>query len=101
MRVNKKTKNISLFFLLAFLFIRIADLHSYSHFSDDDLTHCELCEIIITSNQFTPLLDSPFIEEKTHQDVVFHVIKVDLRYKTPYYSITQPEIVYNKPPPIL
>ena len=102
MRVNKITKNSALFFLLAFLFLRIADVHTYSHFSDDDeLSHCELCEMITTSNQFTPLLDGSFLEEKTQQCDSFQIIKVDFWYKTPNYCITQPETIFNKPPPSL
>ncbi len=102
MRLNIYKNITVLFFVSAFLFIRLVDAHVFSHFTDenDDLIHCELCEIIIASNNFTPFINNA--SEKIGQKAIidFPEYKIVLCYKTSQYSVTLPESVYNKPPPL-
>ena len=58
MRSAASKKVLGLFFLSAFLFLRVANAHTISHFSDDSTeNHCELCEIIVVSQELTPFAD--------------------------------------------
>ncbi len=100
MRMHICKNLISFFFLSSLLFLRIADAHAFSHFSDDnDQIDCELCDIITTSNQFTPIFEGSFIAEKPKHCEGFQVIQTNFCYETSQYSITLPKSVYNKPPP--
>lgn len=102
MRIINRKKGISLFLLLAFLFLRIANAHTYSHFShDEDQSYCELCEIITTSDESKLILDNLFTEESIKQYVDSESFKVNFCYKTSFFYITLPRYLYNKPPPTL
>jgi len=92
---------ISFFFIATFLFLRIVDVHSFSHFSadNDDKVLCELCEIIAASNKFTPFTNSTIDEVEQKTILVFPEYKTAFCYETSQYSITLPESIYNKPPP--
>lgn len=47
---------IAYFFLAAFLLLRVANMHTVSHlFTDVETEHCELCTLIASTNQGTPL----------------------------------------------
>ncbi|WP_271783226.1 hypothetical protein [Aquimarina algiphila] len=102
MRINVLKNIISLFFVSAFLFLRIVDFHTYSHFSDDeDKLHCELCEIITTSHKLTPFTGNTFVEVEQKFTIYFPEHKTTFVYETSHYSVTLPESIYNKPPPIV
>ncbi len=92
---------ISLLFLSAFLFLRVANAHAFSHFSEDDIdTDCELCEIISVTQELTPFVDQSH-EDTTPDHVVFLEINTqNLGYEEPRYLIVSPLSVYNKPPPL-
>ncbi|MCK8521259.1 hypothetical protein M0D21_06765 [Aquimarina sp. D1M17] len=86
--------------MTAFLFLRIADIHAFSHFSDDDhQIDCELCEIITTSHKLTLFSGDVFVEEDQKSITVFPTYNIDFTYNTSKYSATLPKSVYNKPPP--
>ncbi|MBQ4822886.1 hypothetical protein [Aquimarina sp. MMG016] len=102
MRLNVSKNIISLFFVSAFLFLRVVNTHAFSHFSDDDhQTDCELCEIIITSNHFTPFTGDTLDEIKQKSATDYQEYAVNFGYETPEYCVTLPKSVYNKPPPVL
>ncbi len=102
MRLNCCKNIISLFFVTAFVFLRVANAHAFSHFSDDDQdAHCELCEIIIISNQLTPFIGDTFEEIEQNSVTRDQEYTVDFGYETSEYCVTLPESVYNKPPPVL
>lgn len=63
MRTKLSRNIISIFFISAFLFLRIVDAHAFSHFSNDidDQTHCELCEIIIVSHKQMPFVNKEVV----------------------------------------
>lgn len=97
-------KNTSaLVLLLAFLLLRIVNLHSFSHFSDndDDQTHCELCDIIVLTQELTPFTKSPFVAIAQKTARTFAIRKTNFSYETSQHSITLPITIYNKPPPII
>lgn len=90
---------ISLFFLFSFLLIRVADLHAFSHFSDDIGVECELCEIIITHHQFTPFSNHDVESFEYKPFIVCYKETTNFNYTTLNNCITLPKTVYNKPPP--
>jgi len=95
-------RNITtLFFLSTFLFLRIGNLHVFSHFSDDsdDQVHCELCEIIAVSNDLTPFTNDVSVAVVPKLEINISKYKVNFCYELSNYSITLPESIYNKPPP--
>lgn len=97
-------KNTSaLVLLLVFLLLRIVNLHSFSHFADndDDRIHCELCDSIVVTQELTPFTKNTFVPltEKTAGE--FFVCKTNFCYETSQHSITLPITICNKPPPII
>jgi len=101
MRTNIWKKSISLFFISSFLLLRIVDVHTISHFSDDDddLISCELCEIISLSNEYTPVTNNTFDELEPKALHYFREFKTAFYYETSQYCITLPQSIHNKPPP--
>lgn len=103
MRLNFYKNIISLFFVAAFILLRVVNLHTFSHFSDDDDhdTHCELCKIIISSNLLTPFIGDTFEETEQNALTDYQLYTANFGYETSEYSVTLPKSVYNKPPPVL
>jgi len=103
MKRNIFTHIISLFFVTTFLLLRVVDIHSFSHFSDDneDPISCELCEIISISNQYTPFTNTPFEDLTPEENQNFSELKIVFGYETSQFCITLPTSIYNKPPPFL
>jgi len=100
--MNDKKRHIILFLFTAFLFLRIADVHSFSHFvdGDDDSEHCELCEMISTSNEFAPILIDSCSDQKVISPYAYYKTVTNFSYETTNFCITLPEKIYNKPPPV-
>lgn len=94
---------ISLLLLSIFLFLRTVDCHVISHFfSEDHIVDCEICDHIVLSDQGIPLISAIFNGVTSTSHNSFKEYKVYFCYKTSqYYSITQPQSIYNKPPPAL
>ena len=93
---------ISLLFLSAFLFLRVANVHTLSHYTDEvDKNDCELCEIITVSNQFTPFVDQIPDEIEIRSVVIPESMSLVQDYEEPLHSIASPDFVYNKPPPLV
>ena len=102
MRKSVGKNLISLLFLSAFLFLRVADTHAFSHFSDDEAdTDCELCEIIIATQQLTPFLNQPADDADDNAIVFPESTITNQSYEEPRHLIVSPLTVYNKPPPLL
>ncbi len=101
MKIGFWKNTITLFFLSAFLFLRIANFHSFSHLNEDeeDVQHCELCDLITQSNSntldFCP--DSPSIPEQNISNV-FNLNEFGY-YTSPAIKVLYFENFYNKPPP--
>jgi hypothetical protein len=91
---------VTLFFLSAFLFLRVANAHTIVHFFEDanDTTHCELCEIITTSQQQDLVLDNSKIPSTEHFNVVLKQ-KNSSNYKAPTLYFILLEHLHNLPPP--
>lgn len=91
---------ITLFFAVAFLIPRIVDLHVLNHQPDDDTTSCELCDILIQSDQFDLIFDDIlyFQDQPYNTPSSFIVIT---KYNVPQKKIVSPTSIYNKPPPFI
>ena len=98
---SQVSKNvISLLFLSAFLFLRVANAHTFLHFQDNNVhTDCELCEIITASNEITPFLDQSVEEESYNCLLYTRTYSLNKGYEEPIHCIVTPDVVYNKPPP--
>ncbi len=97
-RVNKTI--LSLLFLGAFLFLRVANAHAFSHLGEDSgHEHCELCDIIITSQEITPFSGDLSSETETQEFVLINKEELNSEYDAPLHCIASPVAVYNKPPP--
>jgi len=91
---------LSLLFLSAFLFLRVANSHTFFHFSDDSADiDCELCEIITVTQQLTPFIDQA-VDDTNHNNLLFCEKKtINLGYEEPRGFIVTPLTICNKPPP--
>ena len=92
---------ISLFFLASFLLLRVGNLHAATHaFSDDDVQHCELCDLMARSNEATALhMATTFAGVPHHNEPEYDGRNAFLNYTSP--KVQQPYFLYffNKPPP--
>ena len=92
---------LGLLFLSAFLFLRVANAHTLSHYSDESSeTECELCEVIIVNQELTPFVDQPS-DDVRFNNSFFCPYDQHIGYDVPLCRIASPEVVYNKPPPRL
>ncbi|KZS40152.1 hypothetical protein AWE51_25250 [Aquimarina aggregata] len=92
---------ITLFFTVALLIPRIANLHALNHLSEDGepLISCELCDIISSSDQFDLIIGDTYSFEDQLQ-IVPNSFIVFSEYNTPKEKIASPVSIYNKPPPL-
>ncbi len=91
-----------IWFAVAFLVPRIANLHALSHLSEDEDTpiSCELCVFVMQSDQFDLInTNSSYSEVELHS--VPSTLVVLQHYHTPKEKIASPNYIYNKPPPLL
>ncbi|PQB04670.1 hypothetical protein BST85_07005 [Aureitalea marina] len=99
---NKYRKRIGLISLLLFLFLRVGNVHAFSHWSDDQNSpHCELCDMLSFAEELTPALGS---EETTISDqpALLTVDKDPITgYTEPLFCFVSPKYILNKPPPAL
>ncbi|PCE66638.1 hypothetical protein [Sediminicola luteus] len=99
MRVDFRHLIVGLF-LGAFVFLRLGNLHAYTHVEEG--THCEVCDIITTSQETTPFLNEPVVHfelDPVLPNAQLHAI--DLGYQPPRYCFVLPRTVHNKPPPVV
>lgn len=99
MRKNTRKNIIALLFLTIFFLVRVGNAHTFSHFSNDDDTHCELCQIIFLGNQLTPLLDNTTDEFEFKNVIKFSEGQSNPDYESPRYCFVTPVSFLNKPPP--
>ncbi|UZO79148.1 hypothetical protein NBT05_09205 [Aquimarina sp. ERC-38] len=103
MQKNIFKNSITLFFLFAFLLLRIVNVHAFSHFVDedgqDDRLNCELCKIITTSHKLTPFTGGTSTDSLQNMVLDYPEYQTNYYYQTSQFSITLPKSVYNKPPP--
>ncbi len=102
MKIGFWKNTITLFFLSAFLFLRVADLHAYAHISDNDtLQNCELCDFITHSNQSTILGFGPDPVDNLVFDVIFTNPGIEIgNYTSPFIKTLHSDFFHNKPPPV-
>lgn len=99
--MNNK-KYIIFFFFSVILFLRITDVHFYTHISDveNELEHCKACEVINSSDQFTPLFNSPILKYKSSCDYSNSHRLFDYKHNSLNINILHPGCIHNKPPPL-
>ena len=101
MQTAKAKNYISLFFLASFLLLRVGSLHAATHaFSDDDVQHCEFCDLMARSNEATALhMATTPADAPDHNEPKYDGRNAFLNYTSP--KVQQPHFLYyfNKPPP--
>jgi len=92
-------KRLSVFFLLAFVFIKVGGLHSLTHTEEaNDLQECVWCHLSGTDTH-TPLLA---VEEPYEVLPAQHLHlqqTLDSHYRSVVSSKTPVCLIFNKPPP--
>ena len=102
MKKSLRQNIFAFFFLSTFLFLRVANAHTFMHINEsDDATHCELCEIITVAQQLTPYLDNNFTDTEDKNRTFFEYTKMYFAYEEPLHCIATPVFFHNKPPPVL
>ena len=94
---------LALVFLSVFLFLRVGHAHAFVHWDHDaEITVCDFCDVIIQSQEITPLLDNDDNSELVPKPTV-RIEKTGsfINYEAPLYVIVCPSFIYNKPPPSL
>lgn len=97
----KYKSHIAFFLFVAFLLIRVVNLHAISHIDDTDSgqVHCELCDIIHHSHKDTQFL-AHFPDLTDEFNFFFHSnSEVYIGYNEPLHQIATPLELHNKPPP--
>ncbi|MGB5817896.1 MAG: hypothetical protein WBG90_00330 [Saonia sp.] len=91
------------FFLFAFLLMRVVNLHTVSHvLTGEEYEHCELCDLITTTDQGTPLqISTPQVEMSFASFLDGYNSKSLGFYSTPYQKTILSDYFHNKPPPVL
>ncbi len=80
--------------------LRVGDVHSMTHLGDEEQEpHCELCEMVIVSEQFNPFTDNNANETGITNPDFSEVNIRTIGYEAPLQFIASPSFVYNKPPP--
>ena len=100
MHKSNRKAVIAFFFLSVFMIMRVAGIHSFSH-SHEDEQHCDLCEIIVTSEQAATFITIDTAESCDNQNEFFETQNTYQTYEEPLSCIAAPRYFYNKPPPIL
>ncbi len=102
MKKSFRQNIFAFFFLSTFLFLRVANAHTFSHLNEsDETTHCELCEIITVSQQLTPYLDNASTDTEDKNHAFFQYPQINFVYEEPLHCIVTPVFFHNKPPPAL
>lgn len=98
---NSRFKNtVTLFFLSAFLFLRVVNAHAIVHLFEEEpeSIQCELCEVIVENVQQDLVLanaetKAPYTSISVQKENTTTV------YKAPCISIALLEHLHNIPPP--
>ena len=92
-------KRLSVFFLLAFVFIKVGGLHSLTHTEEaNDLQECVWCHLSGTDTH-TPLLAGEEAYEILQLPVTPPQVLQDTHYRSVVSSKTPVCLIFNKPPP--
>ena len=92
-------KRLSVFFLLAFVFIKVGGLHSLTHTEEaNDLQECVWCHLSGT-DAHTPLLVAGETYEILSVPVIQPLHLQDTHYRSVVSSKTPVCLIFNKPPP--
>ncbi|WP_103865009.1 hypothetical protein [Aquimarina sp. I32.4] len=100
MYLYSQRNKISLFFIAIFLFIKVVDLHSYTHVFDDEKTFvdCDVCDVLLLDHTFPTIL-----KNDTQFDFDIHFFDTELntiiRYTAPFIKMVHTSYYHNKPPP--
>lgn len=86
--------------LFAFLVVRVADAHAFSHFANNDDESCDLCEFIVTSEKQVLLINLFINNVNPKPEALYEESILVKKYSTPNYAVNQPLKICNKPPPL-
>ena len=97
----RSVKYISYFFLTAFLLTRVVNVHMGSHlFEDADHETCEVCDLILQTQEGTPLqFDNGELENNFSPTFEFDLEQSVTLYSAPSLKLLLYDYFYNKPPP--
>jgi hypothetical protein len=98
--MQKKKQYISTVFLVFFIFIKTAGIHSITHANDDlNSLDCDICEFVETSNNtpFTSVSQTSF--EQPHQQSYYS--KTVHTYTFQYVQNTVNTALFGRPPPVV
>ena len=88
--------------LVSFLLLRVGNVHSFSHSSEEsDTPHCELCEMLYHVQE-----QSPVVKSETSKVTITSFFPPEQKsafteYEEPLYCFVYPRCIHNKPPPVL
>ena len=102
MRLKSNKNYISCFFIIAFLLLKVVNLHAFEHITEQefDEEHCELCEFYTVNSNNNPITFPPESPQIT-VPFVFISEPVQVDYKSPYIATSFSWFYFNKPPPTL
>ncbi|SFU70923.1 hypothetical protein SAMN05216480_11525 [Pustulibacterium marinum] len=93
---------IAIFFLIAFVSVKMSNLHAISHIIDGDkhkVEHCDVCKFVLSQDAL-PLISSDVIVfnplPEMHYNKQTEITALEIQYSK-LSAIT----LYNKPPPFL
>ncbi|MFS4416621.1 hypothetical protein [Maribacter sp. 2307ULW6-5] len=95
---------ISYLLLATFLLFRVANLHTVAHMvsGEAESGHCELCTLITTTNQTTPLQVAP--AQETVSSIYLLGVSEEksiATYSAPGQKTILSDYFHNKPPPFI
>lgn len=98
--MQRRKNYISLFFLVFFIFIKTAGLHSISHSEEsiDDI-ECDVCEFVVSSNN-TPVLSSEQVSFEPHLEHNYNK-KVCFKYSFQFVQNQIESSLFSRPPPVV
>ena len=96
----KKEQYISLFFLVFFIFIKTAGLHTVLHSNDEiNNNECDICEFVVTSDNSSHTANKQIIFEP----LALHNYNIKIFYKY-NFQFVQNQVdtsLFSRPPPVV
>ncbi len=73
MRIKKYKQLITYFFVIAFVLLKVVNLHAFTHsFEQEDTLHdCELCEFYTANSENSPVTFTPEITSNIYSGFVY------------------------------
>tara|TARA_R110002072_G_scaffold48716_16_gene133259 strand:+ start:1450 stop:1758 length:309 start_codon:yes stop_codon:yes gene_type:complete len=100
MCIKEYKQFISYFFVIAFVLLKVVNLHAFTHtFEQEEPLHdCELCEFYTVNSENSPVTFTPEIPQISIP-VLFIPEPFQVEYSSPFISTTFSGYYFNKPPP--